>query len=398
MKIRLTLFTLFALWEFNPAKAEDLKDFKIKNPPSIASIPGLGKIPVGGLSGLILERIDPKTGLYHFLSFTDRGLNSEPENYRNDGTMDRILILPSFSPLLVEIVFDPKSGLAKFGSLTPMKNPNGSATTGRSNVNPRGTETIVDEGIVDSKKAPLAMDPWGIDTESMATDSEGFLWIGEEYGPSLLKMARDGRILSRFLPLSSPKERAGVRALPSIFAEREPNRGFEALTIKGDSLFAFLQSPIKKVDGPLRVRVLEFDIKTEKPKGIYFYEMSAAGAKLGDATLDTNGNIVVLEQGVDKKTKARHQALFELDFSKATNLMIPVPEGAKIEVASSIKIASFGSLATGEFEKLEGLAALPDGSFAILNDNDFNVDFHVAKMHKKPLPKTVDNHLFILKK
>jgi len=56
-----------------------------------------------------------------------------------------------------------------------------------------------------------------------------------------------------------------------------------------------------------------------------------------------------------------------------------------------------GSLATGEFEKLEGLAALPDGSFAILNDNDFNVGFQVAKIHKRPLPKTVDNHLFILK-
>lgn len=392
------LFALLAVLVFHPAYAENLKDFKITNPPSIGTIPGLGKIPVGGLSGLILERIDPKTGLYHFLSFTDRGLNSEPENYRNDGIMDRILILPAYSPLLVEIVFDPKAGRAKFGKLTPMKTPKGGATTGRSNVNPRGKESIVDEGIVDSKKVPLAMDPWGIDTESMAADSEGFLWIGEEYGPSLLKMARDGRILSRFLPESSPKERAGVRSLPSVFAEREPNRGFEALTVKGDSLFAFLQSPIKKVDGPLRVRVLEFDLKTEKPKGVYLYEMSKEGAKLGDATLDTSGNIIVLEQGVDKKTKARHQSLFELDFSKATNLINPVPEGAKIEVANSIKIASLGSLATGEIEKLEGLAALPDGSFAILNDNDFNVELQVAKIHKKPLPKTVDNHLFILKK
>ncbi len=392
------LIALLAVLVFHPAYAEELKDFKITNPPSIGTVPGLGKIPVGGLSGLILERIDPKTGLYHFLSFTDRGLNSEPENYRNDGIMDRILILPAYSPLLVEIVFDPKAGRAKFGKITPMKNPNGSATTGRSNVNPRGTETIVDEGIVDSKKVPLAMDPWGIDTESMAADSEGFLWLGEEYGPSILKIARDGRILSRFLPDSAPKERAGVRSLPSIFAEREPNRGFEALTIKGDSLFAFLQSPIKKVDGPLRVRVLEFDLKTERPKGVYLYELSKEGAKLGDATLDNSGNIVVLEQGVDKKTKTRHQSLFELDFSKATNLLNPVPEGAKIEVANAIKIASLGSLATGEFEKLEGLAALPDGSFAILNDNDFNVELQVAKIHKKPLPKTVDNHLFILKK
>ena len=392
------LFALLTTLVFHPAYAEKLNDFKIANPPSIGTIPGHGKIPLGGLSGLLLERVDPKTGVYHFLSFTDRGLNSEPENYRNDGILDRILILPTYSPLLVEIAFDPKKRLARFGKTIPMRTPNGSATTGRSNVNPRGTETIVDEGIVDSKKVPLAMDPWGIDTESLAADAEGFLWLGEEYGPSILKMARDGRILSRFLPESSPKERAGVRSLPSIFAEREPNRGFEALTIKGDSLFAFLQSPIKKVDGPLRVRVLEFDLKTEKPKGIYLYEMSTAGAKLGDATLDSNGNIVVLEQGVDKKTKARHQSLYELDFSKATNLLNSAPEGAKMEVVKSIKIASLGSLATGEFEKLEGLAALPDGSFAILNDNDFNVELQVAKIHKKSLPKTVDNHLFILKK
>jgi len=383
---------------FQAAHGEDLKDFKIANPPTIGTIQGLGKIPLGGLSGLVLERIDPKTGLYYFLSLTDRGLNSAPENYRNDGVMDRILLLPNFSPLIVEMVWDPKSGLVKFGKLTPMKNPNGAAASGKSNVNPRGAETIVDEGIVDFKKALLSMDPWGIDTESMALDSSGFLWLGEEYGPSILKVARDGRILSRFLPESSPKERAGVRALPSIFAEREPNRGFEALVLKGDSLFAFLQSPIKKADGPLRVRVLEFDITTEKSKGVYYYEMSMPGAKLGDATLDSSGNIVVLEHSIDKKKNLNHQALFELDFSKATNLIHPVPEGVKIEAAQSIKIASFGALATGEFEKLEGLAALPDGRFAIVNDNDFNVDFRMAKLGKKPLPKIVGNHLFILKK
>jgi hypothetical protein len=69
-----------------------------------------------------------------------------------------------------------------------------------------------------------------------------------------------------------------------------------------------------------------------------------------------------------------------------------------MEAAQSIKIASFGALATGEFEKLEGLAALPDGRFAIVNDNDFNVDFRMAKLGKKPLPRIVGNHLFILKK
>jgi hypothetical protein len=391
-----TLLTI--LTASHVAGAETLKDYIFKNPPSLGTIPGVGQARLGGLSGLILEKIDPKTGIYHFLSLTDRGLNSAPADYRKDGILDRIMLLPKFSPLLVEIAFNPKTGTVSFGKMIPMKTPHGEPSSGKSNVNPRGTEKLADEGIVSPSKEPLAMDPWGIDSESIAMDSGGFIWIGEEYGPSISKMARDGRILSRFLPEGAPKERAGIRVLPSTFAEREPNRGFEALVVKGDSLFAFLQSPIKKIDGPVNVRVLEFDIPTEKTKGVYYYEMSMAGAKIGDATLSPEGDIIVLEHTVEPKKNLRHQALFQVDFAKATNLLNPLPEGTKTEPALSIKIASFGSLASGEFEKLEGLAALPDGSFAIVNDNDFNVDYHVSKMEKKALPKIVDSHFFILKK
>ena len=52
----------------------------------------------------------------------------------------------------------------------------------------------------DGKQA-YGIDPNGVDTESLALDRrDGSLWLGEEYGPSILHVAADGTILMRLVP------------------------------------------------------------------------------------------------------------------------------------------------------------------------------------------------------
>ena len=48
---------------------------------------------------------------------------------------------------------------------------------------------------LDGEGHRLAPDPGGVDPEALVRLADGTFWVGEEYGPSLLRVAADGRIL-----------------------------------------------------------------------------------------------------------------------------------------------------------------------------------------------------------
>lgn len=95
----------------------------------------------------------------------------------------------------------------------------------------------------------LQPDPGGMDTEGIALLEDGSFWVGEEYGPSLVRVAADGQVVTRLIPQGMKLSGAGypvLPSLPSIAARRHLNRGFEALAASPDGAFLFLafQSPL----------------------------------------------------------------------------------------------------------------------------------------------------------
>ena len=46
-------------------------------------------------------------------------------------------------------------------------------------------------------------------------------------------------------PLPGAAGEFGIEALPSVIAQRRQNRGFEAIAIQGDKIYAFVQSPAR---------------------------------------------------------------------------------------------------------------------------------------------------------
>lgn len=100
----------------------------------------------------------------------------------------------------------------------------------------------------------LPHDPDGADSEAIVALPDGTLWVAEEYGPSLLRVDRQGRILHRWVPHGTGALYADARcpvieALPTLATARKLNRGFEsiALTDNGDILLA-AQSPLAHPD------------------------------------------------------------------------------------------------------------------------------------------------------
>src|SRR5262249_52071967 len=103
-----------------------------------------------------------------------------------------------------------------------MKARPGIGVTGLPNFLPTGSPES-DEQAWDCP-ATTKLDPKqsGLDTEDLVRTSDGNFWVVEEYRPSILKVASDGLVLKRFVPIDpvQPLASAGyaiAQSLPSVY-------------------------------------------------------------------------------------------------------------------------------------------------------------------------------------
>lgn len=330
---------------------------------------------VGGLSGLFYASSESTSTVSIYYSITDRGPNGKPVT--ENGVVRRPFLEPAFSPKLLRIAYDRERGTAAVTSRWPILKTTGRPATGLPNSARAWNRNEPEEKPIDSKGRVLAFDPEGFDSESMVRDASGRFWIGEEYGPSLLKVTADGRIEKRWSP--------GEGGLPEFIKRRKNNRGFEAMTWNSEGhLLLFLQSELPRVSksetSTHLIPVVEFDPVQEKTVGLYFYEASPEGGKLGDATLSGDGSILVIEQNGKTGDKA-WQRVVRVVFSKSLNVLAAAqakgidyePEAGGVRAVRS-EFYDLTALGLSDLEKIEGLAMGPDGELAIVNDNDFGLE------------------------
>ncbi len=329
-----------------------------------------GTVELGGLSDLVLDSAQSTEKNWVFYSMTDRGPNGKPKGPKKSAK--RPFLVPDFSPQILKINFDLETQKAQVVERLPITRPDGTPASGLPLA--RSGNGIQDEVAVDTKNKDLKLDLWGMDPEGLAKDSDGFFWMAEEYGPSLLKVSAQGKILKRWSARDNPS------TLPSFLALRKINRGFEAITwTEKGNLLLFLQSELPTQDYKNFAPVVEFDPKTEKTVGLYFYPLSKEGGKIGAATQAHNKEIFVLEQSGDTGTKA-WQKVFKIDLAGAHSVLNEdalskrdwkIPAGTPALVKT--EVADLASTLNA-YEKLEGMTFDPQGRFVIVNDNDFGVN------------------------
>ncbi|HJQ98122.1 MAG TPA: esterase-like activity of phytase family protein [Candidatus Polarisedimenticolaceae bacterium] len=107
--------------------------------------------------------------------------------------------------------------------------------------------------------AARALTGFDFDPESFVRAPDGTFWIGEEYGPYLLHVRADGRLLET--PIALP----GVRSPQNPFLREKPNlassRGFEGLAISpdGKTLYGLLEGAVTG-DDPSDLRLYAYDL------------------------------------------------------------------------------------------------------------------------------------------
>ncbi|HID69308.1 MAG TPA: esterase-like activity of phytase family protein [Desulfobacterales bacterium] len=236
--------------------------------------------------------------------------------------------------------------------------------------------------------------------------SDGTFWIGEEYGPSILHIAADGRVLKHWVPegVKASLEGAGYEInekLPGILRARKLNRGIESMTASPDEQYLYfaMQSPLANPDKSAyhkgnAVRIFKVDRQNSRLVGEYVYVLDApesfvldnrkkkrkqSDVKVGELTSIDTDKLVVLER-ISKTTK-----FYLVDLGKAENILAgkwddpathPTLEqvGADSVTTQEKHLLLNTDAEGGLMKKIEGLAWFGKNSWIMVNDNDFGIE------------------------
>ncbi len=342
---------------------------------------------------------DPDDSYNEFWAVTDRGPNGNPGK--------RTFVVPKFDPVILHIrVSDTITIL----SALPILDASGNPVTGLPNV-PTFDETPWD---FDGSNT-IDLNVNGLDTEGIVRTRDGTFWLVDEYSPSLVHVDRDGSVIDRFVPQDSllattlantPNYRV-KKYLPKILNFRRQNRGFEGLAITPDetTLFLAVQSPLeyptRTVGRASRmIRILRFDIRTERVTGEFAYQFDEVCSFLGLAAgcstapdemkISSMTAITATSLLVDERTDTLAK-VYRVDLSNATNILdsswdniaaaltdttpaletLTNPASQGITLLPKTLVVDFAPF--GLPTKIEGIALVRPDVLAVANDNDFGL-------------------------
>jgi len=381
------------------AKPNQTTTISFDNLPALTQTAAGQTINLGGFSGLTYEG-KAANGNLKFITTTDRGPNTDPITI--NGVSSRPFPIPNFQPSWVRFEVNPNTGNITNLQRIGLTNSDGKPLTGLPNL--QGTSGLAnsDEVPVDIFGKTLNTDPFGVDLEGITRADDGTYWMVEEYRPSILHFDSNGKLIERYVPKGANASGVvtGVEALPSIYAQRRNNRGFEGVAYQNGKVYAFIQSAIDNPDvandsnsrNSLNLRILEFDPTTKTTTAEYLYRIESLNSdKIGDAVSLGNGKFLVVERD-DKSGAGAFKKVYQIDLNGATNLskadLTKLPAGKTIETATLDELTAAGikpvskqlyvdliaaGYDPGVDSKVEGLTLVDNNTIAVINDNDFGI-------------------------
>lgn len=266
---------------------------------------------------------------------------------------------------------------------------------------PGGPHTLC-EPAFDLDGQPLPPDPSGLDTEGIAALPDGGFWVIDEFGPSLVRLDSEGRVLKRLVPEGTELDGAAYpveASLPAIAARRQLNRGFEAIALSPDGQWLFLafQSPLAHPDEAAHergrhVRLWRLDATTCEVVAQYLYPLDPPDSFRRDGPLDRSDlkvselcfvgsdSLLVLERGSEttkiyKVVPADAMALPPEHLDVATRPTVEELGRGENDLPVLAKHLLFSSDDAPEIgADLEGMAILSPSELLLVNDNDFGVE------------------------
>lgn len=384
-----------------------------------------------------------------FYTISDRGPNikcSDSEkvlgvkNFCGDDDAGKIFPMQGFTPVInkVRVFKNPFNGKLEYFILQslPLLDKDGVAISGITN-----PLTVTDtESSYSHTAKQIAFDPQGLDTEALVKLNDGSFWLAEEYGPSLIHVAADGRILQRHVPQGMAADLSAANytmndKLPEVIKNRKLNRGIESIAVSPDNKYLYfsLQSPLANPNkaaysGSRLVRIFKMALNADgslgDALGEYVYRLDTpmtfadkankkgdlkkgdyrkqSDVKISEMTAVGEDELVVLER-ISKVTK-----LYRINLDGATNILNTKydqldqqpsleqsvqPKDVKFinkQLAFNSMDYNFPEGIDGLPNKVEGIAILNDKHVALINDNDFGIKGDKTKVTILPIAEQLN--------
>lgn len=268
------------------------------------------------------------------------------------------------------------------------------------------------------------------DPESLQVVGDHF-WIGEEFGPFLIKLDRQGRVVDIFETevdgkvVKSPDYPGMVlpgrpdAQMPEFQVRR--SKGFEgmALSPDGKTLYPLLEGVLwdsekkayEEVDGTPVLRILAFDVESEKYTGkSWFYPLEDAKHSIGDFNLiderygliierdDTEGTVDKACKDGDDVTRcfndvAQFKRVYKIEFDPEQEVVRKVGYIDLMDIQDPDGKSKVG-LVDGKFQfpffTIENVDVVEDRYIVVGNDNNY------PKSSSRDPNRADDNELILL--
>ncbi|CAL2079217.1 choice-of-anchor I domain-containing protein [Tenacibaculum sp. 190524A02b] len=388
---------------------------------------GQPAVQLGGFSGLYYDEVNSTDENMVFFAVPDRGPNTasaKKDKFTPNTTQNvRPFKLPNYQGRIVKFTVNKNSGTVTLDNQILLTRKDGTTPiTGKGNI-PGHDEipvTYSDANTIYNKVDytddsgetyhALSYDEFGGDFEGILIDKNGKFWMCDEYRPALYQFEANGTLIERYVPAGTsnlgttvqPVGTYGAETLPEVYSKRRANRGFEAIAYDKEAgiIYAFIQTPMYNPDSSTKnqsdvIRILGVNAANGTPVSEYVYVLERnrdAGFahsrvdKIGDAVYAGNGKFYVLERdSSNPEDVGGKKYVYSIDINYATNTLGKnytkqleefttdelIAEG--ITPVVKHKVTNLPSIGYVSSDKPEGLALLPEGKLAVLNDNDFGI-------------------------
>lgn len=319
----------------------------------------------------------------------------------------KIFLLPGYTPAIYKLRLGKMR--ADILEMIPLSDASGQPLTGVTNP----LQSASTEKAYSKEGVRIPYDASGLDPEALVRLRNGTFWVADEYGPSLVHVATNGRILERIVPQAITDDLVNssypvLAGLPNILRKRAANRGIEALALAVDEtrLFAMMQSPLANpgkstFDKSRHVRLLQYSLDAQgnlgSASGEFIYSLDARDDFVNNGKRPRQSQITVtdmaaLDNGdllVAEHTRSILK-LYRVDMSSATNILgMPfdnktttsleeTKDLAELNIVPVSKQLIYHSLMDNSGHpvsgKIEGIAVLDNTHIALINDNDFGTE------------------------
>jgi 2',3'-cyclic-nucleotide 2'-phosphodiesterase (5'-nucleotidase family) len=331
-------------WSRGVASAENF-NFELDYAAGNANLPA--DVLAGGLSGLTFAGKETVNGteLDVYYSITDRGPNGDLVEGK------RQFLDPDFQPSIYKLGMNRATGAITELDRIGLNRPDGTPLTGLPQL------AIKDDVPIDSTNAPLAYDPFGIDSETVSLftlniggSTREVFAVGDEYrGQIGIFDATSGNLIQRYIPAgqkaqliaqhnvggATPIGAETIDSLPAVYGNRWSNRGIEGMAFNSNDglLYAFMQSPLDVdadgngvTEGRSRselTRILAIDPATGTPVKEHLYLLSGRTGqdKIGDVAFDAERGVFLVMERDSSRSLTGFKHVFEVDLRGASDTL-----------------------------------------------------------------------------